>query len=428
MTLETFAHTVATNYSYLLYILIALFAFFESIPFFGVFIPGQILVMIAGFLARLNGISMTLVIILATVFAFLGEIYAFNIGRKYGFSLVKRYGKYVFITQENFNYIKGLMHHHTAKTLLFGRFNSLTRALSPFTAGASNLRRSRFMKYSFIGSLLWAVTFTLLGYIFAEGYKAAAKTFSTFVVTATFLVIAILLCYRFMNKRKHAYTRSDFYKLIAGILSLYICAKVSESVITNDNWILKLDLITNTFFKDIYNPIIGKFFIVLTNVLQPTILVLLGVFLAYILYKKGSRKRSAVIVVSLLLGAASELIMSILIKHPRPLDSIIYAPGYSLPSGHATMACIFFLLLIYTLKNNWSKITKVLLTVGSIILIILVSISRLYLGVHWLSDIIAGLALGIFWVTLSILAIKYIDSEYKEDAKMAKLSFKNRKH
>ena len=145
MTFEAFAQSIGDNYSLLFYVLVGVLSFLESMPFFGVFIPGQILIMLGGFLARLNNLNIFTIIITAIIFAFLGEIVAFNIGKKYGFSLVNKYGKYVLITKENFSYIRQLMREHTAKSIMFGRFNSLTRALSPFTAGASDLKRDKFM-------------------------------------------------------------------------------------------------------------------------------------------------------------------------------------------------------------------------------------------------------------------------------------------
>ena len=300
-------------------------------------------------------------------------------------------------------------------SIIFGRFNSLTRALSPFTAGSSDLRASKFIRYSILGSILWSIAFALLGYIFAEGYQAAAKSVSIFIITATFIVIAILIGYRFMNKRKHVFSHTDFYKLVAGIISLYALAKLSELIIRNNSAIISFNLLVQRIFAELVNPIATGFFIILTNILRPTILVLAGLLLAYLLYTRGSKKKSFIVCVSIILGALSELIMKIIIHNPRPANSLIQEYGFSFPSGHATMACIFFLLFIYTLKHTWSKPVKVTLTLLSILLIILTGASRIYLGVHWFSDVIAGYALGIFWVSLSILAIKFIDYEFKEE-------------
>lgn len=420
MSLENIAQNIALNYSILLYLFIAVLAFLESMPFFGAFFPGQLLIMISGFLARLGDIDIIAIIATAALFAFLGELYAFNIGKKHGFSLVKKYGKYVFITQQNFTYIKGLMRDHPAKSLILGRFNSLTRALSPFTAGASRVKISDFIKFSIIGVILWASSFTLLGYIFAESYKAVAKGFGVFIVTVTFLAVGILIGYRFMNKRKHAFSRTDFYKLVAGILSLYFVAKIAEDVIREKAWISFLDMSIYNLIQHIRNPIFTKIFIFLANIFEPNIVFIFGLVFLYILFRRGSRKRSFIVFMSLSFGTISILVLKALIHRIRPLNPLvnISQSDYSFPSGHAAMACIFFIILIYTLKHNWTKSKKILLMSLSVLMIILIGFSRIYLNAHWFSDVIAGYALGIFWVSLSILAIKYIDSEFKEHIKI----------
>lgn len=99
------------------------------------------------------------------------------------------------------------------------------------------------------------------------------------------------------------------------------------------------------------------------------------------------------------------------IKRERPLDSLIPIPSdYSFPSGHTMCSVAFYGFLIY-LVNKYvkNKILKVILNVLFVLSIVLVSFSRLYLGVHYLSDVIMGILLGI----LSLLM--YINYVKKED-------------
>jgi undecaprenyl-diphosphatase len=85
--------------------------------------------------------------------------------------------------------------------------------------------------------------------------------------------------------------------------------------------------------------------------------------------------------------------------------------GYSFPSGHATAAALFFSLMIYlSLNHIHSKIRREVAITCSIILIVLVGASRLYLGVHWFGDVAAGYALGVFWFTFMVLVIRYMEA------------------
>jgi len=81
----------------------------------------------------------------------------------------------------------------------------------------------------------------------------------------------------------------------------------------------------------------------------------------------------------------------------------------SFPSQHALMAVIFFSLVMYWLakkiQRQWLKYLCLAAAAG---LVALISFSRLYLKVHWTSDVVAGLALGLFWLTFLILAFRIV--------------------
>lgn len=100
-------------------------------------------------------------------------------------------------------------------------------------------------------------------------------------------------------------------------------------------------------------------------------------------------------------------ILKIILKRPRPDISHIDASGYSFPSGHAMVSMAFYGLIIYfVLKSNLNKKIKILSIIGLCILILLIGISRTYLGVHYLTDIIAGFTLAILYLSIYTLFIK----------------------
>jgi undecaprenyl-diphosphatase len=134
----------------------------------------------------------------------------------------------------------------------------------------------------------------------------------------------------------------------------------------------------------------------------------------------------------LLLGAmAGETVLVELFKtvimSPRPLNGLIIAPGYSYPSGHTMSSLVFFGVLTYFVWKNWNSAKIKALTGGLYISITaLVGFDRIYLNVHWFSDIVGSIFLGAFWVTLCILLFKYLVSSGKiqwflsQDAKSKK--------
>ena len=113
--------------------------------------------------------------------------------------------------------------------------------------------------------------------------------------------------------------------------------------------------------------------------------------------------------------AISSLVLMLLLKQlfqrKRPLSPLLKAAkGLSFPSGHAIMAVTFYGLLIYilqhTIEPNWLKITG---TFFLILLIFLIGFSRIYLRVHYASDVLGGFIIGLLWLLTSLAVIKWLE-------------------
>lgn len=120
------------------------------------------------------------------------------------------------------------------------------------------------------------------------------------------------------------------------------------------------------------------------------------------------RWRDAVMVVaSLVTGTAFFGIIKLIIQRPRPplYDARIVQSGFSFPSGHATMAAVFYasiaIVLIQAVRSFWLRVLIVLCAAGAAFWI---GLSRVYLGVHYPSDVLAGWAGGVLWALLVLAA------------------------
>lgn len=94
---------------------------------------------------------------------------------------------------------------------------------------------------------------------------------------------------------------------------------------------------------------------------------------------------------------------------PRPLDLYTGVSAYGFPSAHATMSMVSYGVLALLLAQGLTKSRRWLPYGLASLIIMIVVLSRLYLGAHWLSDVMGGLTLGLFWVTL--LAVSYRRSD-----------------
>lgn len=120
------------------------------------------------------------------------------------------------------------------------------------------------------------------------------------------------------------------------------------------------------------------------------------------------RRRDAMLVVaSLVAGAAFFSVVKLIVRRPRPpLHSArIVQSGFSFPSGHATMAAVFYatiaMILVAALRSDW---LRALVIIVASALIVWIGLSRIYLGVHYPSDVLAGWSAGLLWALLVLAA------------------------
>ena len=128
-------------------------------------------------------------------------------------------------------------------------------------------------------------------------------------------------------------------------------------------------------------------------------IVLAGVFLI----KKDHRIYSLKIVAVAITSTAVMFLLKIILQRERPLVPLISkAHGYSFPSGHSFSSMVFFGMLAYIIfRNVRPKVLKWILVVSCFLFAILIGFSRIYLKLHYASDVIAGFCLGIIWLLLA---------------------------
>lgn len=206
------------------------------------------------------------------------------------------------------------------------------------------------------------------------------------------------------------WVKSDnFFLSLFLILSIYSFIDVSIDVVTKDE-IIYYDHIIVNFLNDIATRYSAGLAISITRLGSEYIIFLLLPLVSALLFFRYIREA-----VLLLLATGGSYFWNIIVKsifdRARPVvgTPIIQPDGYSYPSGHAMISTCFYGTLIYLsfryIKNQWLR-NFACLFFGFIIFII--GLSRVYLGVHYPSDVLGGFMLGLFWLCLCILAYKII--------------------
>lgn len=133
-----------------------------------------------------------------------------------------------------------------------------------------------------------------------------------------------------------------------------------------------------------------------------------------IIFMKDKRK-SVYILMNLLMVIILNVILKDIFSRPRPDVNIIVEIGYSFPSGHSMVSTAFYGFIIFLIKHsNISNNKKIIFSCLFVLLIILIGISRVYLGVHFISDVIARYLISVIYLLIFTNLIS--DKLYKKDS------------
>ena len=147
--------------------------------------------------------------------------------------------------------------------------------------------------------------------------------------------------------------------------------------------------------------------------------IVLSILIVIILIRKKHKREAFNFIIILIMGFLINYSLKGIIQRPRPdLSPLVTESYYSFPSGHAMNSTVFYLTLsFYFFHFTRKKKMSFWLTVLSLIMIGLIGLSRVYLGVHFPSDIAAGYIIGFWWFITAILISKTIDlfNVFKEE-------------
>ena len=205
-----------------------------------------------------------------------------------------------------------------------------------------------------------------------------------------------------MNKIKEIIIKER--KWIVAFICIIGFLMFAEDVFTKEIMLVDIigyDFVSKYIISDSLTPIV-KF---ITNLGGTIFLIFLTILLLIIfLFKFKNKKIGFAIVINIINSALLNMILKNILQRPRPEEfRIISVTGYSFPSGHSMNSMAFYGFLIYLIyikiENKYIKFF--LISILSV-LIILVGISRIYLGVHYTSDVLAGFLISIVYLILYI--------------------------
>lgn len=174
-------------------------------------IPSELILPFAGFLSRTGELNIFIVILIAGVASSLGSFPFYLLGL-WGNKVVidnflKKYGKYLFIKEEDVDKGVAFFTRHGEATVFFGRLVPIIRTVISFPAGITGMNMAKFLAFTFLGSTLWSALLVSLGYLMGsqwEKVKVWIEMYQNWVVYAVILGLLIYIFKKFRERVKAA--------------------------------------------------------------------------------------------------------------------------------------------------------------------------------------------------------------------------------
>jgi undecaprenyl-diphosphatase len=422
----------------------------------GVPLPGETILLASGFLVQQGHLDLGDAIVFAILGAVIGDQIGYWVGREGGRRFVLRWGRYLFISPGRLARAEAFFARHGGKAVFLARFFSGLRVFGALVAGTSRMRWGTFLLYNALGGAVWATAVILLGYFLGSSMGLVERWLgrATLVLASVLaVVVAFYLAYRWAaNNRARLVgwgdamlahppvarlrTRYDAQlgwllrrltpgqylglHLTVGLLAaaggLWLFGGIAEDVLTGDP-IVRFDRALDDYLHAHATPALTTFFLIVTALGSIEAMVLLGVVVATFL----AWGRRWLFLGSWLAAVAGSAFLNHVLKglfeRPRPHfeHPLLVESSFSFPSGHAMESFVVYGMLAYLAVlalRSWES--RVAVVFEAALLVVLIGFSRMYLGVHYFSDVLAGYAAGGVWLSALVTGTETIRRSKKE--------------
>ncbi len=193
--------------------------------------------------------------------------------------------------------------------------------------------------------------------------------------------------------------------LAVAALAMWGFATIAHEVLEKETYAFDKSILL--YLKSLHTPVRDRVMLTLTFLGEPNLLLALSVSLGIILWVRKHRSEATTIAVTGAGAIGLNILLKQLFARDRPLlwERTVDVRFYSFPSGHAMISMVIYGLLGYFLGSRFPKQRWWIYSL-TVVLVAAIGLSRLYLGVHWPTDVIAGYTAGLVWLIACILSLE----------------------
>ncbi len=190
---------------------------------------------------------------------------------------------------------------------------------------------------------------------------------------------------------------------------IFVFALITRELLHNE--LTSFDTFIHDFIISFKCPFLTSFFKFFSFLSSAAFLTVLSILLFFVFKNK---KFPLLSLFNLILIVLINQIMKFIFSRPRPFEWMLTEEsGFSFPSGHAMVSSAFYGLIIYLVwRTNIDKKYKIVLTIILSLLVFTIGLSRIYLGVHYASDVIAGFTISVSYLIITTSLISYYFKKY----------------
>jgi membrane protein DedA with SNARE-associated domain len=475
--IENLIEDIAAGLGEWAYLLVAFMAMAETAAFLGFVAPGEFTIIFGGVLAGEGTLSIQLLIGIAWASCVIGDGIGFYLGRRLGRNFALKHGPRLRITEERFRKVEDFFGKHGGKAIFIGRWLGLVRPLMPFLAGASGMRYGRFLPYDVLGAGLWSATWCLLGYIFWQSFEQVASTAGRGTIAFAILLGIAVGTYQAVKRLRHPEQRRAFAqwldrqtqrpvlrplgwlgrsiwivvrpfwryvlrpvwtwiapplrflagRLTPGELGIELTTLLAVAGVSIYTVVLQINLLETdallpgdetalTIARDIELGILTTVGKVLAVVGRPWFVVLVTAAACVYLLTRRRAPEAIALSAGLAITQITTQIIKGAVDRPRPGDGLVDVDGFGYPSGHASIS-VAYLALAVVLSRAVPAAWRVALVTAGLVLSVAIGLSRVYLRVHYLTDVVGGWAVGLAAFSLCgavVLVVEYLRQSRRE--------------